>query len=559
MTAALTAHQQGLSVLMLEKTDRIGGTTAVSGGAMWLPLNDFSKTSGHADSFEQVWTYLQATVGGASAESQRKAFIDNAASALRFMITHTELRMGPRIPAPDYYPGKPGAAQGRVVETLEFDGRLLGEHFRELREPLTEFLVLGGMMVNITDVRHLLAVKRSFTSWRHGVRLVLRYLADRARGYPRGTRLLLGNALAARLFKSLLDRNILYWLNTPALDLVRGTGVQVGRIVGVRVRREGREQLVAVRRGVVVATGGFSRNDAMREQHYQRPTWPHSLTPVGSQGDGLVMAQGAGAALGTGHTDAAMWAPVSVMKRADGSTRIYPHLVWDRAKPGLIAVNAKGRRFVDEASSYHDFVRGLYRTHEEGASIPALLVCDADFIERWGLGLALPGGRPREHLVRAGYLFRASTLKQLAEQTGVDSAAFVQTVARFNIHAANGEDPDFGKGGNAYDRNLGDASHQPNPCVAPLLRAPFYGVKVYPGDVGTVLGIQTDVHARALDADGRVIDGLYVVGNDMHSIAGGEYPGAGIALGPTLTFGWLAAMHMAQATLPAASPAAATV
>jgi succinate dehydrogenase/fumarate reductase flavoprotein subunit len=548
LTAALTAHRLGLKVLLIEKTNRIGGSTAVSGGAMWLPLSDNAGSSSDAgDSRERVWAYLQATVNAPSSEGMRKAFVDAAPAALRFMTRYTELRVVPRALAPDYYPDKPGAAQGgRVLDTMEFDGRKLGAHFNELREPIPEFLVLSGMMVNVADAKHLLAITRSFASWCHGTRLVLRYFADRLRGYSRGTRLLMGNALVARLFKSALDAGIPYWLNTAALALVRGMGTDAGRIVGVRVRKDGRESLLRVRCGVVIATGGFSRNDEMREQYYRSPSWPHSMAPEGNQGDGLRLAQSVGAALGTGHTDAAMWAPVSVMRRADGSSLLYPHLIWDRAKPGLVAVNSEGCRFVDEASSYHDFVRGMYRANRDSPSIPALLVCDADFMERWGMGLALPGGRPREHLIRAGYLFRAKTLKDLADQAGVNSAGLVQTVARFNRHAVNGKDPEFGKGGNAYDRHLGDASHQPNPCVAPVLRAPFYAVKVYPGDVGTVLGIHTDVHARALDAKGHVIDGLYVVGNDMHSIVAGEYPGAGIALGPALTFGWLAAMHLAQ-------------
>ncbi len=545
MTAALTAHQEGLDVLVVEKTDRIGGSTAVSGGALWLPLNDVSNAM-HADSIERVWDYLHATVGTAASEDMRRAFLDAAPDALRYMLQHSALRVAARAVSPDYYPGLPGAAQGsRAVDTLEFDGRLLGrQHFAQLRAPLAEFMVLGGMMVTITDARHLLAVTRSFASWRHGMRMVLRYFTDRLRGYPRGTRLLLGNALAARLFKSLLDRRIPYWLDTPALELLRAP--EGGRVMGARLRRNRQEITVHARRGVVVATGGFSGSAELRARHYRQPAWPHSMAPHDNAGDGLGLAQGVGAVLGSGHTDAALWAPVSVRKRGDGSTQLYPHLVWDRAKPGLLAVNAQGRRFVNEACSYHDFVRALYGAPGGMSNTPALLVCGAEFMERWGLGLALPGGRPREHLVREGYLLRAPTLAGLASQAGIDAAAFVDTVARYDRHAATGQDPDFHKGVSAYDRNLGDATHQPNPCVGPLGQGPYYAVKVYPGDVGTVLGIQVDTQARALDAQGRVIDGLYVVGNDMHSIAGGEYPGPGIALGPALTFGWLAGMHLAK-------------
>ena len=547
LTAALTARHHGLSrILVLEKTDRVGGSTAVSGGAMWLPGHHLSVEAGQEDSLEAVRGYLDATVGDASSPVLREAFLRAAPEALRFMTTHTRLQVAMRVHSPDYFPDVPGARMGcRAVDTLPFDGRELGRaHFAALRRPLQEFLVLGGMMVSITDVRHLLAVTRSFASWRYGMALVLRYAADRLRGYARGTRLLLGNALAARLYASALDRGIPIWRETPALALLRDAAS--GRVDGVRVRQQGRERVLRARHGVLVATGGFPWNDVLRARYYRQPPYlGHSMVPAGATGDGIALGEGVGAVLGDGHHDAALWAPVSVRRRPDGSRQLYPHLVWDRAKPGLIAIDGQGRRFVDEATSYHEFVRALYRLHEPPGEGVAHLVCDADFIERWGLGLAMPGGRPRRHLIREGYLFEAPSVAALAAQLGVDPATLEQTVARFNQHAEHGEDPDFGKGCNAYDRNLGDAEHRPNPCVGPLRRAPFYAVRVYPADVGTVLGLRTDGHARALDAQGRCIEGLYVAGNDMHSIAGGEYPAPGIALGPALTFGWLAGRHLA--------------
>jgi succinate dehydrogenase/fumarate reductase flavoprotein subunit len=256
------------------------------------------------------------------------------------------------------------------------------------------------------------------------------------------------------------------------------------------------------------------------------------------------MAREAGGVLGPVGSSPAFWTPISILKRPDGSELRYPHLVWDRAKPGLMAVNASGRRFVNESTSYHEFVRGMYRSHLDVPTLPAFLICDNDFIERWGLGLALPGGRPREHLVRAGYLYRAGTLEALAAQMGTDTAGLNASADQFNRAAESGRDEAFGKGSTSYNQYLGEPGYSPNPCLGPLARGPFWGVKVYAGDIGTAYGVQCNEQAQALDANGRVIAGLYAAGNDMHSVMGGEYPAPGITLGPALTFGWVAAQHI---------------
>ena len=543
MAAAITAHSEGCSVLLVEKTERIGGSTAISGGAIWAPLNAQAAQAGHPDSFEKVWAYMRNTVGDAAPESMQRAFIGQCAAAIDFLDSHSELKLAARTYSPDYYPDREGAALGgRSLDPLMFDGRLLGTHFHELRDPLPEFTVLGGMMVNMTDAKHLLAAKRSFVSWKEGMKLVLRYCGDRLRGYRRGTRLVLGNALAARLFKTVLDRRIDYWLGTALKQLE----LDGGRVVGAVVEGAGRMQRVRARRGVVVATGGFPWNPDLRGKLYPQPTGPWSMSPEGNAGDGIAIAQAAGASMGTGFFSPAFWAPVSLLQRPDGTQVRFPHLVWDRAKPGLMAVNAAGQRFVNEATSYHEFVLAMYRSHETVPSLPAFLVCDSDFMERWGLGLALPGGRPREHLVRAGYLHRAETLDALAAQLGIDAHGLAGSADRFNRWAETGHDPEFGKGSTAYNRYLGDPDHKPNACLGPLSRAPFYAVKVYAGDIGTACGIRCNENAQALGADGSPITGLYVAGNDMQSVMGGQYPAPGITLGPALTFGWIAGRHAAQ-------------
>lgn len=543
MAAALTAKIEGLSVLLVEKTERVGGSTAVSGGAVWAPLNAQSAQVGHPDTFEKVWTYMRNTVGDAAPAALQEAYLREGAGMVDYFEKHTAVRLVARSYSPDYYPDREGAAMGgRSLDPALFDGRELGAKFRELRDPLPEFMVLGGMMITMTDAKHLLAVTKSFKSWREGMKLVLRYFADRLRGYHRGTRVVLGNALAARLFKSVLDRKIDYWLATPLQKLELADGA----VTGVTVTREGRTQRVKARRGVVVATGGFPWGETLRAEQYPQPTGPWSMSPQDNRGEGITLAREVGAALGQGHTSPAFWAPVSVLQRPDGSVTRYPHLVWDRAKPGLMAVNGAAQRFVNESTSYHEFVRAMYHSHQTVPTMPAYLVCDHDFMEKWGMGLALPGGRPREHLVQAGYLFKAPTLRALGEALGLDGAALEATAARFNTLAAQGRDKDFGKGGTAYNRYLGDADHQPNPCLGPLRQGPFYAVKVVAGDIGTAVGIACNAQAQALDASGRPIRGLYMAGNDMHSVMGGEYPAPGITLGPALTFGWIAGRQLAQ-------------
>ncbi len=543
MAAAITAADAGLSVRMVEKTDRIGGSTAISGGAIWAPNNAQSARVGHPDTPERVRAYMRAVVGDAAPQALQNAFLDAAPAMVAWFEEHTEVQLAGRTYSPDYYPDREGAAHGgRSLDPLMFDGRRLGRHFAELRDPLPEFMVLGGMMITMTDVRHLLAVTRSFASWREGMKLVMRYFADRLRGYHRGTRLVLGNALAARLFRSLLDRQVPYWLNSPVRELLRD-GHRVG---GALVERDGRLVRVRAQRGVVLATGGFPWGKELRQAHYPQPTGAWSMAPTGNAGEGIAMARSVGAAMGQGHVSPAFWAPVSILKRPDGSELRYPHLVWDRAKPGLMAVNGAGERFVNESASYHDFVSGMYDSHRRTPTFPAYLICDADFVERWGLGLALPGGRPREHLVRAGYLYRADSLADLATQLGLPGQALQASVTRFNHWAELGRDEDFGKGSTDYNRYLGDPDHQPNPCLGPIRRGPFHAVKVYAGDIGTALGIACNEQAQALDTAGQVIPGLYMAGNDMHSVMGGEYPAPGITLGPALTFGWLAGRHLAQ-------------
>ncbi len=535
MAAALTCSIEGLSVLVVEKEDRVGGSTAISGGAVWIPNNPLAVAMGIEDSNEAVMTYLGSVLGNALRPDMMHAFLASGPEAIAYFDRHTQVKFAARAYSPDYYPELPGAGRaGRPIDPLPFDGRELGDDFRLLKDPLATFTVLGGMMVNVTDVNHLLKVTRSFASWRHGMKLIARYGSDRLRGWHRGTRLLLGNALAGRLLRSALDRGIAIATSTPLVGLVRSKD----QVTGVTIRHEGRERTVAARLGVVVATGGFPWDAARRSVPGVEAGRQWSMSPPGNAGDGIRIAEAAGAAFLEAPADHAFWAPVSVWTKADGTQVRFPHLIWDRAKPGLVAVNGAGRRFVNEGTSYHEFVRAMLRSHETVPTVPAFLVADRSFVDRWGLGLALPGGRPRSHLIRDGYLVEAVSVAELASRIGVPADALEASIADMNRAARDGVDAGFGKGSSEYNRYYGDPAIAGNPCLGAIAEPPFYAVRVYPGDIGTASGLLTDPDGRVLDVGGEAIVGLYCCGSDMASIMGGHYPGAGITLGPALTFGY---------------------
>lgn len=538
MAAAITSAAEGLKVVVLEKAAVIGGSTAVSGGAVWVPNTHYAKAMGIQDSEEAVMAYLSAVLGNALRPDMMRAYLRRGPEAIEFFDRNSEVKLAARAYSPDYYPELEGAGKaGRPMDPEPYDGRLLGEDFKRLRDPLKEFTVLGGMMVNVVDVKHLLKVTKSFASWKHGMKLVLAYFRDRASGHARGTRLLMGNALAARLLKSARDRGVDIRTQAEVVGLLRDGD----RVVGVQARINGKQTDLKARHGVVLATGGFPWDATLRAERFPKGSGLWSMAPRDNTGDGIRMARQIGADFMDAPADAGLWAPVSLWKKPDGSEVRFPHLIWDRAKPGLMAVNSAGRRFVNEGTSYHEFVRAMYRSHESVPSIPSYLICDRAFIDVWGLGLVLPGKRPRGHLIRDGYLVEAQSIPELAAKLQIDPATLAESVARFNKSAEVGEDAEFGKGSSEYNRYYGDPEKtEGHPNLGPINAAPFYAVRVYPGDIGTASGLRTDADARVLDAGGQPIAGLYACGNDMASVMGGHYPGAGITLGPALTFGYCA-------------------
>ncbi|WP_137919032.1 FAD-dependent oxidoreductase [Hydrogenophaga sp. 2FB] len=544
MAAAITAKLHGLDVVLVEKAEVFGGTTALSGGGLWVPGNPVSERLGLKDSRAAAREYMAVEAGEFSRPDMAEAFLEHGPAMVSFFEDKTAVRFVPAPLFPDYHPGQPGASQGgRTLYAAPYDGRELGARVKALRPPLQEMTLFGLVTVSGDEVRHFLNATRSLRSARYVAGVFLRHLRDTLR-HGRGMRLTNGNALAARLARSVFDLEIPLWLNAPVLSLTQDGA----RTSGAIVRHEGRDVRVQARRGVVLACGGFPQDRARQRQlfpHVRQGGAHHSPAPVGNTGDGLAFGEQAGGRVDTHLAHPAAWAVFSRVPRKDGSVGVYPHFI-DRAKPGMIAIDAKGQRFVNESDSYHDVIAAALRSAApDGRGL--YLLCDHRAIRQYGLGFVKPFPMPLGSDLRNGYLKRGRTLAELAQQIGVDPAALQATVKRYNTEAQHGRDPLFGKGGNAYNRFNGDPSWPgPNPCVAPVQDAPFYAVELVVGDLGTFAGLRTDAHARVLDADEQPIPGLYAAGNDMASIMGGNYPGGGITLGPAMTFGYIAGLHAAS-------------
>jgi len=534
MTAAIVSNNEGLVPLVLEKTDQVGGTSAWSVGMMWFVDSAPMQAAGFKDSFDKARKYFAKTVGTSVDRSLQEAYIREGRAALDYMLRHSALEVV-AVDYPDYYPELEGGMFGRAHAPLEFDARKLGPHFKDLRAPLPAFAPFGGMMLDLVDLLHFLSFTKSARSFFHVLKRFLRYGVDRL-SYHRGTRLVGGNALIARLYKTILDRKIDIWLRASATRLI----IDDGTVVGAEVVRDGRTVRIRARQGVVIATGGYPGSQEMRKEHSRKPTVELGLGLPSNVGEGIRLGLSAGGRLDHNSEDTGFYVPMSVLSNPTGDNVLWGHFMLDRPKPGFIAVGKDGNRFTNEAASYHAFTLGMF----EAGAIPAYLIADAAAIKKYGIGVILPGSSLRRY-EKAGYLFSGRTLAELAGKIGVDRSGLERSVARNNQFAATGVDADFGKGSTAYNTYKGDPAHSPNPCLGPIERGPFYAVKLMPGDFGTSRGLVTGGHGEVLDHDNHPIPGLYACGNDMNSPVGGRYIGAGITLGPALTFGYLAAMSIA--------------
>lgn len=542
MAAALFASIRGAKVLLVERTDRIGGTTAFSAGTTWAPNSHHATAAG--DSIENVERFLDRAVGNRSRADMRRAFLQSAPEAIATIEANTHVKFRPYALHPDYEQQHEGATlRGRALEPVPFDGRQLGDKLAQLRPPIPEFTILGGMMVDRTDIGHLLKMGQSLASARHAAGLLTRYARDRLRG-PRGSRLVMGNALAGRMLLSLIERGVDIVLDTSITELTQAGG----RVTGAVMTASGPTRRISCAKGLVMATGGFNRHPSRRAQMLHQPVPEFSPGAPGHTGALHDLALALGAQYGEGNLDNAYWAPVSLRKRRDGTTAVFPHFVLDRGKPGTVSVAKNGRRFVNESTSYHNFARAMFETHARVPCIPAYLIADAAAIKKYGLGMVRPGGRGLAAFLADGYLVSAETIPALAVKLDIDANGLIETVAQMNAYARTGIDIEFGRGSTPYHQVNGDAAHKPNPNLGPIETPPYYAVRLVPGDIGAANGLVTTTDAQVTRRDGEAIGGLYAIGNDMQSIMGGTYPGPGITIGPGITFAYRAVRHALNAT-----------
>ncbi|KAA9158257.1 3-oxosteroid 1-dehydrogenase [Amycolatopsis acidicola] len=524
MTAALAAAHQGLSVVVIEKAAKFGGSTARSGGGVWIPNNEVLQAAGVEDTPEKAKEYLEAIVGDVVPAASREAFVDNGPEVVSFVQRHTPLRLQWVRDYSDYHPEAPGGRPGgRSVEPKPFNVKLLGDELKNLEPPYSAPPL--GVPITQADYRWLSLIARHPKGFLRMLRLGLHLLSGKRQ-------LSMGQALAAGLRAGLVRANVPVWLNTPLSDLI----TQDDRVTGV-VTGDGTE--VHARLGVILAAGGFEHNEEMRAKYQRQPIgtdW--TVGAEANTGDAINAGLKLGAAVDL--MDDAWWGPSIPLTGGPWFA------LAERSRPGCLMVDAKGERFVNESAPYVEAVHAMYGPGDgPGEHIPTWLVFDQRYRNRY----MFTGIGPRQKMpgrwFKAGIAAKAGSLGELAERIGVPAESLISTVNRFNGFAAAGVDADFDRGKSAYDHYYGDPRNKPNPSLGPLDVAPFYAVKIVPGDLGTKGGLRTDVHARVLREDGSVITGLYAAGNTSSAVMGHTYAGPGATIGPAMVFGYLAALHLA--------------
>lgn len=544
MSAAVTAAHNGLKVLVVEKAPVYGGTTARSGGWLWIPNTKLALEQGIHEPAGTARTYLQHEASTHFDAARVDAFIENGPKAIDFFTEKTCVQFDMPPVFPDYHAEVPGGQMGgRSMVTRPFDARALGRRVAQLAPPVPELTVFGMMLGSGKELWHFLRAFKSLESFWFVAKRFGRHLLDVVQ-HGRGMTLTNGNALAGRLAKAGMDLNIPVWLSSPVSKLI----VEGDRVVGATVMQEGKPVEVRARRGVVLACGGFPFDVERRKQLFPHaPTGREHYTPSPplNTGDGLRLGESVGAWVDPTIPNAAAWCPTSVSKRSDGSEGVMPHFI-DRAKPGVIAVTQSGRRFGNEALSYHDFVQNLVKACDGQPEVTCWLLCDHAHLRQYGLGAVAPFPLPIGKHLKSGYLKRGNSIDDLARIMQVPVAAVKEEIEIFNQDSKTGVDTKFGKGSTAYNRYQGDSLVKPNPCMAPIVQGPFYAIKVVVGEIGTFAGLATNASCQVLTQDKQTVKGLYAVGNDAASVMGGNYPGAGITLGPAVTFGFVVGQKLAN-------------
>jgi 3-oxosteroid 1-dehydrogenase len=528
MAAALAAHDAGLSTLIVEKSETFGGSTAISGGGIWIPNNPTLRRRGAVDDPASVVRYLEVITEGRVPRARLEAFVEHGPPLMALLERSGDVEFFWVKGYADYHPeAEGGRPLGRTVEAKPFDTRKLGEDEQHQRANLMKGPM--GLWVTAKDYHDLAMVKRTWRGRRAVLVAAWRVVTNLFRRRHMATG---GRALVARLRLALKAAGVPLWLGTPAQDLIVGDD---GRVEGMTVLRDGQVVRVRGRCGVLLASGGFEHNPQLRERYLPEGGRENiSAGAVENQGDGILAGERVGAALDL--MDDAWWMPS--VRHPRGA--VIP-LVSERAIPRAVIVDGKGQRFTNEAAPYVNFV------HDQlaGGHLPAWFVTDATGRKRYPFAHALPGQELPGSFYKHGIAHKAGSLRELAERIGVPAEALEATVQRFNGFARAGEDLDFGRGESAYDRYYGDPT-LPNPNLDEITDAPFYAIRIEVGDLGTKGGLVCDEHSRVLRPDGSVIEGLYATGNASASVMGNEYAGAGATIGPAMVFGYIAAQHAAQ-------------
>jgi 3-oxosteroid 1-dehydrogenase len=537
MTAALAGRDGGADVLLIEKGEQYGGSSAMSGGGLWVPCNHISRAAGVEDSPEEAWKYLKGCVGDGASDERLHAYLDASPEMVKYLCENTHADFISLDEYSDYYPrvegSKPG---GRCLDPVNINGRVLGDEFVKMRESAPQQQILGRISMTIPEARISLA-RTSGWVWTI-MRLFFKYAFDIPWRFKSGRdrNLAMGNALIGMLRRSLMDRDIPIWLETPARKLI----LEGDRVVGVEAEQAGQRIRIRARKGVILAAGGFEANQAMREKYLPQPTnaeWT-SANP-NNTGDIINMGIDIGAAIDL--MDEAWWGP-AVKFPSDDRARFF---VIELSLPGSVMVNKAGRRFVNEASPYGDKVAAMYATNTpEAETIPSYLVFDSNFRNKYPVGPLLPGQQQPDWMAPKdvmGLIAKADTLDELAAKLEIDAEGLKASVAKMNEYARTGKDLEFGRGDTIFDQYYGDMQVKPNPNLGPIDKPPFYGMRTYPGELGTKGGLAVDARSRVLREDGSAIPGLYATGNCTASVMGHTYPGPGSTLGPASTFGYIAA------------------
>ncbi|ORB65527.1 FAD-binding protein [Mycolicibacterium tusciae] len=544
MTAALAADAWGLDTLVVEKSPQFGGSTALSGGGIWVPGAPSQREAGYVPDPDGVFEYLQRITGGLVSDARLRAYVDSAPEMMEFLERHSrwfEFVWKPGYA--DYYPEFPGGSElGSTINVPAIDLRELGDEEQNLLRPLA--LAPKGIWFAPKDLRLFYQVRQNWRGKAVLMKLIWRMFRARVFGDRMAA---IGQSLAARMRLALKEHNIPLWLSAPMTELIADVD---GTVTGAVVERNGHAQRIGARHGVILAAGGFDHDMEWRRQHLPLLEKDWSFGNPASMGDGIRAGEKVGGS--TDLLDEAWWFPA--MCWPDGRLQF---MLNERMMPSQFVVNAEGKRFINEAAPYMDFAHAMIEGHNSGiAHIPCWLVTDIRSFHRYVVGGHLPipkvpfapvptGWKVPKAWLESGVVVEANSFEELATKIGAPPAQLRATADRFNELARKGHDDDFNRGDSAYDNYYGDST-LPNPNLYPLGKPPYYAFQIILGDLGTSGGLRTDEYARVLRSDDSLVKGLYAVGNTSAAVMGRSYAGAGATIGPAMTFGYVAAKHIAD-------------